>query len=233
MVQVGRTFNQAEKSPPKKILLCAPSNAAIDEVTKRLIDGVRDTHGSRIVPNVVRVGADASINISVKDVSLDTLVDRKLNSNDADAKAPKESSNEISVLRTEIDSVKQLKQQKQEELAQTRDNASKALALEEEIKKLNIKRMALSQKADHLKDKQKSDHRALDAARRRFRQEVLFEADVICSTLSGAGHEILDQFDFEMVVIDEAAQSIELSSLIPLKYRCNRCIMVGGEFRYR
>jgi senataxin len=31
-----------------------------------------------------------------------------------------------------------------------------------------------------------------------------------------------------MVIIDEAAQAIELSSLIPLKYRTKRCIMVGG-----
>jgi senataxin len=30
-----------------------------------------------------------------------------------------------------------------------------------------------------------------------------------------------------MVVIDEAAQSIELSSLIPLKFNCTRCVMVG------
>jgi senataxin len=47
--------------------------------------------------------------------------------------------------------------------------------------------------------------------------------------LSGAGHETLEQLDFEMVIIDEAAQSIELSSLIPLKFRCQRCIMVGGK----
>ena len=64
---------------------------------------------------------------------------------------------------------------------------------------------------------------------RRFRAEVLQEADVICTTLAGSGHEILEPFDFEMVIIDEAAQAIELSSLIPLKYRCNRCVMVGGE----
>jgi len=62
--------------------------------------------------------------------------------------------------------------------------------------------------------------------------EVLQEADVICSTLSGAGHETLEQLDFEMVIIDEAAQSIELSSLIPLKFRCQRCIMVGGEWYF-
>jgi len=29
------------------------------------------------------------------------------------------------------------------------------------------------------------------------------------------------------MVIDEAAQAIELSSLIPLKYGCSKCVMVG------
>ena len=38
-----------------------------------------------------------------------------------------------------------------------------------------------------------------------------------------------EEFDFELVIIDEAAQAIELSSLIPMKYRCRTCIMVGGE----
>jgi superfamily I DNA and/or RNA helicase len=35
---------------------------------------------------------------------------------------------------------------------------------------------------------------------------------------------------FETVIIDEAAQSIEISSLIPLKYDCQRCVLVGGKY---
>ena len=53
------------------------------------------------------------------------------------------------------------------------------------------------------------------------------EADVVCSTLSGAGHEALVDLEFEMVIIDEAAQSIELSSIIPMKFNSTRCVMVG------
>jgi senataxin len=68
----------------------------------------------------------------------------------------------------------------------------------------------------------------LDAVRRKFRMDVLAEADVICSTLSGSGHEILEALEFGMIIIDEAAQAIELSSLIPLKYDVTRCVMVGG-----
>ena len=78
------------------------------------------------------------------------------------------------------------------------------------------------------KDKQKSDYRTLDATRRRFRNEVLQEADVICSTLSASSYEYLESFEFEVVIIDEAAQAIELSTLIPLKFDCKHVVMVGG-----
>jgi senataxin len=212
------------KEPPRKILLCAPSNAAIDEVASR----VRSLR-NRTPVKVVRVGADKTMNVSVKDISLDYLVDQKLTSQQAPSD---DAGKEIQVLRREIDSTKQQKQQRQEELFQIHNNTARTLALESEIKKLNSLRMTLTQQFDRLRDKQQSDYRTLDATRRKYRADVLFEADVICSTLSGAGHEILEQFDFDMVIIDEAAQAIELSTLIPLKYRCKSCIMVGGKHRF-
>ena len=132
------------------------------------------------------------------------------------------------MVRTEIETVKRVKQQKLEELSNVHDNAARSFALEDEIKKLNSQRMTLTRQFDKLKDKRKSEFRSIDATRRKIRTEILHEADVICSTLSGAGHEVVEPFDFEMVIIDEAAQAIELSSLIPLKFRCKSCIMVGG-----
>lgn len=177
---------------------------------------------------MVRVGADSAINATVKDISLDFLVDQKINSDPESA--PSGSTTEIAVIRRELDSVKKERQEKLEELSLTENNTAKTTLLEDEIKRLNQKRMTLTQKVDRLRDKSKADSRALDAARRKIRSEILQEADVICGTLSGSGHEALqlEQFDFEMVIIDEAAQAIELSTLIPLKYKSNRCILVGG-----
>jgi senataxin len=214
-----------DREAPKKILLCAPSNAAIDEVAHR----IRECRiGSGVPIKVVRIGNDKSINISVKDISLDYLVEQKLNTTKDLRSNPTEIGTETAAVRTEIEAVKRTKQQKLEELSMIHDNAARSFALEEEIKKLNSRRMALTQKFDKLKDKKKSEFRSLDATRRKIRTEVLHEADVICSTLSGAGHEVVEPFDFEMIIIDEAAQAIELSSLIPLKFRTKRCIMVGG-----
>ncbi|KAG1742367.1 SEN1 N terminal-domain-containing protein [Suillus paluster] len=223
-IHVGKTAASSE--PVKKILLCAPSNAAINEIASRLKEGYRGPQRKASSLKVVRIGTEKAIDISVKDISLDYLVEQKLNGQTPNDTS-KDANSEINVLRGEIEQVKQIKQQKLDELASVRDNNARMVVLEEEIKKLNSRRMTLTQQFDRLKDKQKSDSRTLDAVRRRVRTEVLQEADVICSTLSGAGHETLEQLDFEMVIIDEAAQSIELSSLIPLKFRCQRCIMVG------
>jgi len=212
----------------KKILLCAPSNAAIDEIANRLKEGVSGAGRRSVIPKVVRVGTDRAINVSVKDIFLDNLVDQKLGSSQSARGGSKDSASEIALLRSELETVRQLRQQKQTELTALHDNAAKAASLDEEIKRLNYRRVTIIQKLDRLRDQQKSDNRTLDAVRRKFRMEVLAEADVICSTLSGSGHDILEALEFDMIIIDEAAQAIEISSLIPLKYNVARCVMVGG-----
>jgi len=166
--------------------------------------------------------------VSVKDISLDNLVDQKLDSSQSARSSSKDSASEIARLRSELETVRQSRQQKQAELALVHDNATKLATLDEEIKRLNYRRVMIIQKLDKLRDQQKSDNRTLDAVRRKLRMDVLAGADVICSTLSGSGHEILEALEFDMIIIDEAAQAIELSSLIPLKYDVTRCVMVGG-----
>ena len=222
--------NQPWKAAPqekplgcKKVLLCAPSNAAIDEIAQRIKDGYTGSQRQTNTINVVRVGTEQAMSMSVRDISLDYLVDQKLN---VTSKPLNDMGNEIKVARIEIEAIKQTRRLKIEELTKTHDNGTR-LALENEVRELNSRRQGLITKLDRMKDQQKSDSRTLDTLRRNTRREILMKADVVCSTLSGSGHELLSDIEFEMIIIDEAAQSIELSSLIPLKYGCNRCVMVG------
>lgn len=222
-----RAGRGSEKAPPPKLLVCAPSNAAIDEVAKRLRDGLRDAQGMPMIPKVVRIGNEASINISVKDISLDALVAAKMNAQPTKDKGI-DTSDELTKLRKELEEINRQRQEKLEFLQSTKENPNRLLSAEAELKAINAKRSSINQRLNQTRDRQTDNKRAMDAAQRKYRQEVLYEADIICSTLSGSGHESLEQYDFETVVIDEAAQSVEISSLIPLKYQCKRCILVGG-----
>ncbi|KAF9046447.1 SEN1 N terminal-domain-containing protein [Panaeolus papilionaceus] len=227
-ILVGQTARAQHPVTQKqhKILLCAPSNAAIDELVQRLKDGYVGAKKSTTTLSIVRIGADSAISNSVREVSLDYLVDQKINST---SKPAGELGETIKAIQKELEEVRRAREKKinEKNLLTGIDNILRVEALQKEICALTIKRGKLVSQLDSNKTKRTEDYRLLDSLRRSTRREVLLEADVICSTLSGAGHESLDGLEFDMVIIDEAAQSIELSSLIPLRFECQRCVMVG------
>ncbi|KAG8460173.1 hypothetical protein KFE25_014318, partial [Diacronema lutheri] len=63
----------------------------------------------------------------------------------------------------------------------------------------------------------------------RARLAVLNACQIVCTTLSCAGYAMFSQLQrgFDTVLIDEAAQSVEIASLIPLRTGCQRLILVG------
>ena len=55
--------------PRPRILVCAPSNAAIDELLHRILRGsFRDAGGASYRPDVVRVGSEEALSEDVKQV---------------------------------------------------------------------------------------------------------------------------------------------------------------------
>lgn len=155
-------INLSEKSAmeaPQRLLVCAPSNAAIDEILRRLTadprknGGIFDAEGQRYNPQVVRVGPNTHPELSR--FSLQHRVKGRM-----------------------------------EALA----GGAKGAASEEGLK-----------------------------------VAILGDARVVCATLSVAGSQDLTGFagGFDTVVVDEASQAVELSTLIPLKLMCKRLILVG------
>ena len=74
-------------------------------------------------------------------------------------------------------------------------------------------------------------------SRERARMAILEEADIVCSTLSFAGSGTFERMSrpFDVVVIDEAAQAVEPSTLVPLALGCQqvrpcRCTPVSEAF---
>mmetsp|Transcript_19407 Transcript_19407/g.9011 ORF Transcript_19407/g.9011 Transcript_19407/m.9011 type:complete len:83 (-) Transcript_19407:683-931(-) len=58
---------------------------------------------------------------------------------------------------------------------------------------------------------------------------MLQRANIVFCTLSGAGSSELLQINhgFDFVLIDEACQSVELSSLIPLQHNALHVVLIG------
>ena len=57
-------------------MICAPSNAAIDHITRKIIDqGIVNYEKSSLIPNLIRFGAVESEDETVKCVSFYSLLD--------------------------------------------------------------------------------------------------------------------------------------------------------------
>lgn len=207
------------RPPSRKMLVCAPSNAAVDELVMRFKEGVKTTEGRDRSISVVRLGRSDAINSNVHDVTLDELVDRRLNVvSEGQAKEDTQK-----IMRQHQDTSAKLREAR---ARLDKENTAENRRSVEEFKKAKA---LLSQKVDMAKDNEGAQSRQAEINRRKAQQEVIEEAHVICATLSGSGHDMFQNLnvEFETVVIDEAAQCVELSALIPLKYGCAKCILVG------
>lgn len=221
------SLTPAAQGRPKKLLVCAPSNAAVDELVLRLKTGVKTSTGKTRPINVLRLGRSDAINAAVKDVTLDELVRLRLEGDNTKDKAKAERDKlhedaakikeKVLEIRTRLDE------------ARANDDVATVNALSRKFDELKREQMQVGKQIDVNKDSGNSLAREMEMRRRQVQQEILNSAHVICATLSGSGHEMFRNLDveFETVIIDEAAQCVELSALIPLKYGCCKCILVG------
>ncbi|MBK7344226.1 MAG: AAA family ATPase [Saprospiraceae bacterium] len=110
-----------------------------------------------------------------------------------------------------------------------------------EIKKVKIKAAQARKKAGTYKRTFDADARAdrrdgyqearelMDWARHletRLVEQILDSAQVICTTLTGAAHSLLDKRRFATLIVDEAAQALEPAVWIPLA-RVERLVLAG------
>ncbi|KAJ2787502.1 DEAD-box type RNA helicase, partial [Coemansia helicoidea] len=213
----------------RRLLVCAPSNAAVDEIVRRLMEGIRDGTGTTFRPRVVRVGQLSSVSSTVREATLEAQLDVALDKQRASAVKAK-SGNALQALRKELDSVNAEIRELDNQLQSTDPVDMAALqAIRERFRSAKGRKRTVCQQLELERSRTRDEARAADEARTRLRRQILLGADVVCTTLSGSGHEALLSLECEYhtVIIDEAAQSVELACLIPLKYGCKRCILVG------
>ncbi|KAL8488345.1 hypothetical protein ACS0TY_024573 [Phlomoides rotata] len=163
-----------------KILACAASNIAVDNIVERLVP-----HRVKLV----RVGHPARLLPQVLDSALDAQVLRG-------------------------------------------DNSALANDIRKEMKALNGK--LLKAKDRNTKRDIRRELKTLSKEERKRQQlavtDVLKNADVVLTTLTGALSKKLEGFSFDLVIIDEAAQALEIACWISL-LKGSRCILAGDHLQ--
>ena len=223
----GQSGGAHAQAMPKKLLVCAPSNAAVDELVLRLKAGIKTMNGTFHKINVVRLGRSDAINAAVRDVTLDQLVKAKLEAStnqNTSSSAREQMHKEAGEIKTKITELRP-----QLEAARVGEDRNLVNRLQREFDELKKRQAHIGAQIDADKSSGNTFARELEIKRRQVQQEILDRAQVLCATLSGSGHEMFKNLnvEFETVIIDEAAQCVELSALIPLKYGCSKCILVG------
>ncbi|XP_056122108.1 probable helicase senataxin [Rhinichthys klamathensis goyatoka] len=218
---VASVGNLHSKTRRTRVLLCAPSNAAIDSLMKKVIVIFKEKCRNINAPqgncgdiNLVRLGNERTISKSLKPFSLD-------HQTKARAKRAQQTA-EADV------------QTRKEQLDQTIDNLSQRCAKTPKDS-IDFKNL-MERKRQLLKEREVLSRQIKESRSRRQESQafVLQNANVICCTLSTSGSIVLENAfrrlghePFNCVIIDEASQAKETETLIPMLYRCPSIILVG------
>jgi senataxin len=269
----------AVKKRPR-ILVCAPSNAAVDNVIMKIIaDGFVDGSGRRYNPSMARIGRGQSE--SVKDVCLEEKVESYItdsmdptqldNSIEGHKAECRRIHSDITLLRQRMHAMKKAvgySLAKEWEIRIDEDTARvyfvnhkdktttydvppppepgqrhfPAEAMPEykefvsRVVKLVERYNNISTQLERLKICQDVSIaiqggercRAMNTIRQQVETHILDDTHIVTTTLGTAGNRALEAANkFEVVVIDEAAQSVEPSTLAGLQLGSSHAILVG------
>ncbi|XP_047687230.1 probable helicase senataxin isoform X2 [Prionailurus viverrinus] len=214
--------NSNAKIKQNRVLVCAPSNAAVDELMKKIILEFKEKCKDKKNPlgncgdiNLVRLGPEKSINNEVLRFSLDSQVNHRM--------------------KKDLPSHVQEMHRRKEFLDHQLDELSRQRALcrggkETQRQELDEKIAKVSKERQELASKIKE----VQGRPQKTQSIIILESHVICCTLSTSGGLLLESafrgqggVPFSCVIVDEAGQSCEVETLTPLIHRCNKLILVG------
>jgi senataxin len=193
----------------------------------RFKEGVKTRSGQTKKVNIVRLGRSDAVNSNVKDVVLDELVNAKMRGDPKDKGNAREETQKLMAEHKEVSAtLRDLRDRLDADQVKGVESPS---GTKEKFDVARRRKTQLTSLLEQAMDKEKSMGRLAELERKKAQQEVLDGANIICATLSGSGHDMFQNLniEFETVVVDEAAQCVEMSALIPLKYGCAKCVLVG------
>ncbi|MEO1928529.1 MAG: IGHMBP2 family helicase [Nautiliaceae bacterium] len=210
----GKTTTLAEvikKHIGKKLLVAADSNVAVDNLLEKLKDY-----------NVVRIGHPAKMDSKLMKYSLDVKIRRD------------KRYKEIEKIIKKIDNLKYLQDKKYKKPTPGR---RRGLSDEEILKYAKENRSARGVLREWMKEMaewikiQKNINKLYDEKNKKteiIMNDILDKAEIIFATNSACGGEFLENRTFDVVFIDEAAQAMEPSTLIPYT-KAKRVVFAGDH----
>ena len=243
-----KKFCELELPPKPRILMCAPSNAAVDNVAYRiLINKFVDGRQNKFHPRMIRIGSGQSskvsnINGEAEVHNMLRLIDNpnklylETNYHRNKKNEAKQSMLEIFKLyffklMNPVNAMK-ITKEKGEELKRRfiacKGNYDDA-CFELEIREYIGDQLSQQQfnKNNNSRYNNRNRHGNINDIKNYLYMKFIGRAEIVFSTLSSTGLRILSENRFNVCLIDEAAQSTEISTLIPLKLGCDQCILCG------
>lgn len=216
------------ESGTKPLMFCAPSNAAVDELTKRLEKHLLEFKLDYLY-KIIRIGREEKVDPGVAHLTLDGMMssfykDEALEKAETDALATRVKDKERLTdfyYRSKSSLFVRLKS-KSTSASTVRDIKARITTVIEDIAEIRPELAKLRRELWDWRKKAKGRREA-------FTKKILKESDVFCCTLSGSASSDFQSIKrtFHTVIIDEAGQCTEPSVLIPLQYQCSKAILVG------
>lgn len=219
VAQINSIFKDSKFASFRRILLCAPSNVAVDELVIKLADLKK----LGIYLNIVRVGAKQGAHPKAKEYSLDFLTNKEL------SKKPVHFNHGIQL---ELEK----KSRYIEEAVNEYEMALKNKESPEEIFKKQNRMVALLRSKKEFEESAKV---GFDPSKRKnylqCQEMILKKAEIIAVTLasclSGAFYEVFrkETSSFACCIVDEAGQCKETETWFPLRLGVKKLILVGDH----
>lgn len=206
-----------------RVLVCAPCDSAIDEIVLRLRAEAERSPRQLSIDNMVVLGRGNTLDKKIRELTLEYKVDNEY---------PNEPSENIETI---LYDERQDLIDRRAKIRLTANKANNVASAElqssyhKAIESLTRQIIDCGHFLEDARETRLEISMEAESLRHKNEVHVLKNAEVICATVHASGHPSLRSLGrkFDAIIIDDAHQCTELSSLIPLQYESNSCVMLG------
>ncbi|KAH6935523.1 hypothetical protein HPB50_006593 [Hyalomma asiaticum] len=213
------------------MLIVAPSNAAVDEIGRRLLAHRQHQYKQKLpaeqVLKVVRIGQTSKVHPEVRGICLEELCQKNIQKDENER--CREYDQTIAALAIEV---RQCTEKKHRLERSVNCDAKACRRLEFQISHLQAQIQEAKAKKKLITDNSVR-HSRIDR-----NLLILRNAHVILSTLNSCRSRLMEEafgrnspHNFSCVLLDEATQCTEVEALLSLQYQTNRLILVGDPLQ--